>query len=366
MSPHEAASVSPEPPDIPADTHLLAALRHAPDQGVAPPPGLSAHILSQAQQAVAPALAAPWLQRWRRGLRALDRLLSQPALTGALATVALATMIGVMWRGGAPVDSGPGLAEATLPATVPAASDPVASDPVAREMQAADTTMIAAVPPPPAPATAPPARPKPPVRAPKAPAAQPPQAPPAPPTAAAEPAPAADPPRRLESARASNPAAVGVEQASPAPRPLAAVLDALRDQPATVQVLSVPGRNARAETRAGARPEALPDAFRQRPATDELRAAAKASQPFTDPGAGREWLAGVARAAEGRWQPMAAPAAAVGEPGQRVQVDGATAGRLLLTDSGVLWWPGNASGPAWRADLDAATLQILRTQAPRP
>lgn len=363
MSPHEAASVSPEPPDIPADTHLLAALRHAPDQGVAPPPGLSAHILAQAQQAVAPAPAAPWLQRWRRGLRALDRLLSQPALTGALATVALATVIGVMWRGGAPVDSGPGLAEANLPATVPAASDPAA-----REMRAADTAVIAAAPPPPAPATAPPARPTPPVRALKAPAAaQPPQAPMAPPaTAAAEPAPAADLARRLESARASNPAAVVVEQASPAPRPLAAVLNALRDQPATVQVLSVPGRNARAETRAGARSEALPDAFRQRPVTDELRAAAKASQPFTDPAAGREWLAGVARAAEGRWQPVAAPAADVGEPGQRVQVDGATAGRLLLTDSGVLWWPGNASGPAWRADLDAATLQILRAQAPRP
>jgi hypothetical protein len=328
------------PQDVPPDAHLLAALRHAPDHGVAPPPGLSARILAQAQQAVMPRPAGPWFQRWRQGLQALDRLLSQPALTGALATVALATVIGFMWRGGAPVDNGPDWAETTFPASVPAASAP-----------AADETRAAV-----APAAAPPAaRVQPPARALKAPAPPPSPVPTAPMTApATEPAPAAHLERKRESAPANQAPAAVADSASPAPRPLATVLEALRDQPATVQVLPAPGRSPAAE------------ASRQRLATDESRAA-RMSPPLTDTAAaGREWLSGVARAAEGRWRPVAGQVVDADGPGEVVvQIGGATAGRLLLTGSGVLWWLGTEPGPAWLADLDAATLQALRAQVPR-
>jgi len=352
-----------KPPDIPADAHLLAALRHAPDHGVTPPPGLSRQILAQARQAAAPTPAAPWFRRWRQGLQALDRRLSQPALTAAVATVALATVLGLMWRDGPPVDSGPDLAEATVPASVPMGTVPMASAPEVREKRAPEMAVVEAAPSsPPVPANAPPAvRPKPPVRALKAPAAPPPQAPPPPLTAAAaEPAPAADLERKLESTQANQAPMLAAEPASPPPQPLAAVLDALRDQPATVQVLPAPGRSPHA----GAPPEAL----RRRLAAHEPRAAARAPQPFTDQeAAGRQWLADVTRAAEGRWQLMAALAVDAGGPGLViVQVGEATAGRLLLSDSGVLWWPGPTAGPAWRADLDVATLQALRAQAPRP
>lgn len=379
----------PDVPDAPTDAHLLAALRHAPDRGVAPPPGLSARILAQAQQAVAPAPAAPWLQRLRQGLRALSRLLSQPALTGALATVALATVIGVMWRSGAPVDSEPGLTEATRPAFEPAASAPAVSE-RRREVEVAE---VAAAPPQVLAAASPVARAKPPARAqgetpgrPKVPhpaghvddsrrrlagaaetpAAAAPQAPTAPVTAAAvaKPAPADDLAREVESAQANRArTAERMEITGTSPRPLAAVLDALREQPADVQVVPVPPRSAQAPTPSDAQADKLSEGLRRRLATDGSLAA-KASAPPTEPAtADRQWLARVAHAAQGRWEPVATPTDHVRGGGHTVQIGGTDVGRLVLTDGGVLWVP--VTGPAWHADLSPATLQALRAQAPR-
>lgn len=332
--------------DVPPDAHLQAALRHAPDRSVAPPPGLSAQILAQAHQAVAAAPAAlSGPVRLRVLLRSLDRWLSQPALAGAVATAALATVIGLMWRSGAPADGGPELVEATVPAAAPPVGDKPATD------------MALTAVPEPAPAAAPSARPRPPVRAAKAPAPQPLQAPMTAAAAGAEPA--ADPPPRAEPAQEAAPAALA---AAPASEPLHALQAALRERPDTVQVLPAGQDLARADLRA-AKSLAAADTARERSVVRPAPAAvAPASAP--DAGAaGRAWLAQVARAAEGRWQPAAASAADEREAGHGVRIDGTMAGWLVLTEQGVLWRP--ATGPAWRADLDAAALQTLRTQAPR-
>ncbi len=80
-------------PDDPRDAHLLAALRHAPDRDVAPPAQLSAAILSQAQQALRGRPSAP-----TGGWRAAWAWLWRPAPMAAFGTLAMASLIGVMWR----------------------------------------------------------------------------------------------------------------------------------------------------------------------------------------------------------------------------------------------------------------------------
>jgi hypothetical protein len=107
-----AVSTTPREPDAELrDAHLLAALRHAPDRDALPPPDLSARILASAREAAQPAVrrpaAAPWWQPLQDRLRAWNRLLAQPAAAGALATVAVATVVGLMWRSGAPVEREP-------------------------------------------------------------------------------------------------------------------------------------------------------------------------------------------------------------------------------------------------------------------
>ena len=379
--------MSDDPREVPPDAHLLAALRHAPDCEAAPPPGLSALILAQARQAAATPPHVPWARRWGQALQALDRWLPRPALGGAMATVALATVIGVMWRGGPPVEHGePSLADATAPVVVPVAPAPAPAPARAPVQQApavesrneapapqapiADTRKAAppvrsarrAEPAPPA-GSAPPAR----VATAKAPAAVPAQV-------AAGPVAAAVPevPRSAELAdvlASAQTAASGAfaPASAPAPQPLAALLAALRDQPATVQVLPGPRDGRGVEARLARAPAAAAaDAARERFVVSEhaaRKALAAAAAPDTSDG--HEWLAQVAQAAEGRWQPVATPALAAGEPGHVIQVGGVPAGRLVLTGSGVLWLPREGSGPAWQASLEAPVLQALRAQAPR-
>ena len=87
--------MNPQPPDDdPRDAHLLAALRHAPDRDVVPPAQLTAAILGQARRAVRRRGA----RAWRDGMRAALERLWQPAPMAAFGTLALATLIGVMWR----------------------------------------------------------------------------------------------------------------------------------------------------------------------------------------------------------------------------------------------------------------------------
>lgn len=72
------------------DAHLLAALRHAPDRDALPPRELSARILAAARAAVRPAPAAPWWQR-------VGAWLVQPQVAASFGTLAVASIVGLMW-----------------------------------------------------------------------------------------------------------------------------------------------------------------------------------------------------------------------------------------------------------------------------
>jgi hypothetical protein len=75
----------------PRDPHLLAALRHAPDRDATPPPELTARILAAARAAARPPkLEAGAMQRWWAWF-------TRPQMGAAFATLAVATLVGVMW-----------------------------------------------------------------------------------------------------------------------------------------------------------------------------------------------------------------------------------------------------------------------------
>ncbi len=107
----------------PPDAHLRQALRHAPDARLQAPPELSAQILAAAHRAKAdqpplpagtPRLAWPWSRRWSLGT------------SGALASLLLAGVIGVLWRGDPPGPARERLALAPAPAVVAATPAPAA------------------------------------------------------------------------------------------------------------------------------------------------------------------------------------------------------------------------------------------------
>jgi hypothetical protein len=102
--------------DEPVDGRLRAALRHAPDAGLVPPPALSEAILRQARattQAAAaaaapatrPATTKPRLSVWTL-LSGTWEALSRPSLASGLASVMLASLVGVMWWGRVPDEDG--------------------------------------------------------------------------------------------------------------------------------------------------------------------------------------------------------------------------------------------------------------------
>jgi hypothetical protein len=76
--------------DDPRDAHLLAALRHAPDRDALPPREVSARILAAARAAVQPARVAPWWQR-------VGAWLVQPQVAASFGTLAVASIVGLMW-----------------------------------------------------------------------------------------------------------------------------------------------------------------------------------------------------------------------------------------------------------------------------
>lgn len=118
--------------DLPRDAHLRAALRHAPDRALAPPPAVRAAILAAAHAALhgaAPQRAGRWRPRWR----ALWDLLRQPAAGAAFASLALATVLALMWRGGAPTDAAHEAPLARAPAGVEAAAPQAAAPQASRE-----------------------------------------------------------------------------------------------------------------------------------------------------------------------------------------------------------------------------------------
>jgi hypothetical protein len=125
------------------DAYLLAALRHAPDADARPSAALTQAILDAARRAVA-------RPGWRERLFAAW---AQPAPWAAFATLALGTVIGVLWVGGdrLPPDATPSL---RAPATAPVASTQAPLADAARSAAKAP-----AADPPPAPPATPPTEP---------------------------------------------------------------------------------------------------------------------------------------------------------------------------------------------------------------
>jgi len=97
----------PSTDDDPRDAHLVAALRHAPDRDLAPPAHVTEHILGEARRAVRS--APPRRPAWRERLRSTLAGLWQPAPMAAFGTLAMATLIGVLWVGHEPPDATPAL-----------------------------------------------------------------------------------------------------------------------------------------------------------------------------------------------------------------------------------------------------------------
>ncbi|MCW5660995.1 MAG: hypothetical protein KIT60_25115 [Burkholderiaceae bacterium] len=90
--------------DLSHDTHLRAALRHAPDHALAPPAGVSQTILSAARRAHrpvrAPVTASPVVRVTAARPRTLDWLLrwfASPRLAGGLATALVAALSLGLW-----------------------------------------------------------------------------------------------------------------------------------------------------------------------------------------------------------------------------------------------------------------------------
>jgi hypothetical protein len=172
--------------DAERDARLLAALRHAPDAGVEPPPSLSTRILAQAQAATRTRAARPWRERWGQVFA------PRAPWAAAFGTLAVATLVGVLWSGREPApleDTAP-----PVPANAPAVLEKSKADP------AAPANTVAPAPAEPAPAPAPRAAPVPaapaPARIEQRPRAAAPEATaprPAPPPAAADPQPAPPP-----------------------------------------------------------------------------------------------------------------------------------------------------------------------------
>jgi len=124
------------PDDDPRDAYLLAALRHAPDRDLTPPPQLTAAILDHAQRAV----RAPRVARVSGGWRDMWARLWQPAPMAAFGTLAVASLIGVLWVGRELPDATPSLrpervaaAPAASTAAPPGASTPAPAAPPAVE-----------------------------------------------------------------------------------------------------------------------------------------------------------------------------------------------------------------------------------------
>jgi hypothetical protein len=346
--------------DGPRDAHLLAALRHAPDRELVPPAELSARILGQARQAVragpgtAPSAAAPAgflavVSRWFDGL-------SRPLAAGALGSVLVAGLVGLMWREGPPTQALPG-------------SDPVVT-------AAADPPPLLPAPAMPAPAVDPavdgrvPAVGAP-TRAPAAPQAV------APPTPIAAPAPARPAPaapgrdaalsqraevatatKSTESANAAgagpaSPQLAPPAQASPRARAMATA-PAAPTLPAAPQVAAAAAPDAAAPAAAADRAR-VPEAPRAATvAPDPLRLAIAALSATDD----REWqprLTQFQARARGRWSRSASAAP---EGGSLVtDARGQALGRLWV-DGLQLHWQ-DLEGQLWQATLtppDTTTL----------
>ena len=319
------------------DAHLLAALSHAPDRDVAPPANVSAAILGQAQAALRPPRTrAP---SWLEGLRAALLRGLRPAPMAAFGTVAMATLIGVMWSGHEPPEATPSLRPQTVAATPPTVPAPADAPPAAQAPSVQRQT-------------APPLRPT------------------SPPAVRAQP--------QARALPQAQPAATTITQpqaAEPAPTVAAAARpDALRepvargDATAKSMADAAPAARSRTESATAALGAAMPAAASPLAApTVDLEAAVRSDATrvrwqltqgrlVAHGAVQRDWWSALARATQGAWQ-----RAAHGTPGQTegapvvLVIDGAPRGSLAFEPNHLVWRePG---GQAWRAPVAADTLR---------
>ena len=379
------------------DAHLLAALRHAPDRDVAPPAQLSAAILGQARQAArAKPGAAP--SRWR----ALWAGLWQPAPMAAFGTLAMATLIGVMWQGQEVPEAAPSLRPdvvAAAPAPAPAAPTVVRAEPespivpslsreTSRQAQG-ERTLKASAPTTPAQRKAEAAAQTatvessstgsgrtgmsaPPVQqakdasalaeaaaagkitepmAPAPPSSPSPPAAPMPPALAAPMAAAAAPATREGESRRD---ALAKSMADAAPAAAAAAPRARSEMPfASLGAALAPGAAPLAA--AGAEIDA---AMRTDPIRVRWRTAAE--RQLAHDAAQREWWAALNRATQGRWQRAAGAAPT---PALTLLIDGAARGSIGFEPQAVVW--RDASGSLWRAAVAPETWGELQAATAR-
>ncbi len=393
-------------PDPGPDLHLQQALRHAPDRDAVPPRALDQAVLAAARAAVAaPRASPPGRARVHSALRQLFDWSGRPALAGALGSLLLAGVIGLMWRDGPPPEALPGRGDPPLPGSAaPASPAPAAvADPVPAPSPGAAPAagLPTAVAPPRVPAAAPtPALAKESGRATAAAAApSPPPSPSPQPSPAAAPVVSAVPEAAVDRAEVAAPAAApaatrsaavpdaGTLPSTPAARaaPAPALAPAPAAAPAVAKAMEPAGPEAPAgELRArqadvaAAAGSLRRDAEHARPATQRLAAPARAPSPAPaaappptgtassmaaafDPlspllaGLGgsdeprlrqlRELVQAAQAARQGPWRPGPRIPAGRGTP--IVDGQGRELGRLLW-EGRLLRWQG-ADGVAWEA-----------------
>ncbi len=305
------------------DAHLLAALRHAPDRDVTPPAHVSAAILGHARQAVrAPKAHAP---AWPGSLRAVFDRLWQPAPMAAFGTLAMATLIGVLWGGQDAPDATPSLRSVPAAAAPPPASAAasIAVTPVVPEAARSDAKGVTAAPTSKATVAAPPV--------PATPA-------PAPSVTAAAAAEVPPPREALGKSPADAMPAAASARSEAAPPAIGAV----------ARAAAAPLASVSAEIDAAANSE---------PARVRWRVVAQ--RVVTHDAAQRDWWSTLVRSTQERWQPAALGAATGAEaPPLTLLIDGATRGQISFEPQAVVW--RDANGTVWRAPMAPEALRGLQ------
>lgn len=344
------------------DAHLRAALRHAPDAQLQPPPALSALILKEAR-AKARDASVP-VRAPRHPLLGMWDWLARPSVAAGFAGVMVATLVGLMWWD-QPMDEAmprppaPAAAPAAAPAPAPVAATPPAAPTAEATRPAPATEPARALQRKSAPAAkpAPAAAPTPEVAAreePAAPAA----------VGAAQPARDAAPPVALSApppAPAPAPAAAAdTATAGAVATPRAKSLDESKRQRgmASADTLNKAAKNEAREAEVRSSIAAVRTAIAAEPARWAWqRSGSAAAQGMND--AVYAWLAQLESATGPRWQPRAErdTAAPLGRELLLLR-DGRVQHSLRVSEGGV-WWQ---SGPnAWHAELTAAQLAALQT-----
>jgi hypothetical protein len=362
--------VPPASADDAPDAYLQRALRHAPDADVVAPPRVSAAILREARGAAAQATPAP-----RRAahdplgevLRALGDAwswLARPRAAGALASVMVATLAGVLWWN-TPPDPDVERFAGAAPTEAPAGAEATPRDAAARAAaqaaaEAAAAPSVAAAPPPAQEA----------VREQRVGAAArsdgraAAQAPRAPPPAAAADADAAAPVQAAPPATAPALAKAAPQAAAPAPAPAPA--PAAAAEPAPTSALAVPPAAALERSIAPPRPAApAPEGDRLRSmARVEPRAAvAGPNAPAGALARLREQIAAQPQRWSWRWSDAPARPADAALQAWLARLDAAASAEATAEVTAEATAERAAEIAADRADA-AITLELLRDGAP--